>query len=203
MSNEQPLPTPQELLARATRELRAMNEIRSKSQSGGGRSRFPYYCDTAAAEVADIIDSVSAASPPQPFLWHSNSCTSSTLRCKWQQGLRYLIEHMDEDGEYKRLSDQLRIIMVAGVGLRICPIASNLNTRVLTPVDDNWKRDFQEFLARSEANSVFERIVILPPEEHEWLWNLVNGEAAEFLSHNIVPPGQRQTQNIRIQILNI
>lgn len=149
-----------------------------------GKCRYPYFTATAANEIADILDTVIATKQPQ--FWKSAVLQYSTLKAKWYQGLRYLLEHMDEDGEYARLlNDDIGWRPIPGAGIRIFPKSPQAGKSVLQPLDLQWKDDFQDFLNTAQPGSTFERITAVTPEEQQWLMGILNSpDLRPFISHN-------------------
>lgn len=186
--------SPAEVFQQAATQLAAVvGNLNRHNESPSTRSRWPYYTNDAACQVAEAL--VQVCETRQPFLWRSPSANSRSMQIKWRQGLRYLLDHLDEAGDYAKLADQVSTIQMPGAGLRI-QIRRSLPNHTIQRQDDNWREEFQEFLAQSIAGSTFERDMALTPQESAWIIECLD-PVKQFVSHN--QPNERL---LRVTILN-
>jgi hypothetical protein len=145
-----------------------------------GNSRRPYYTETWAKEVADILTAV--ATTGEPKLLPKGDYDITTIKNRWYQGKDYLLEHLDPDKLYAGYNKCVSASIDRKRGVFIAPFkrTNSLGAIKIEP----WKPRFEEFLETAVDGQMFERIGTgLCADDYTYLEDMLSPLADMFVWH--------------------
>lgn len=127
-----------------------------------GRSRYPYYTETYAAEVKATV--LMVLETGEPMLWPADVVTHHTLYAKWKQGSDYLITHEPEFAEV------WRAVVASAIPRQGVKVSPRRGAHVPTAVViREWRPEFLKFLEHARHRDKFERVLHLSDDDIRWI----------------------------------
>lgn len=144
-----------------------------------GRSIYPYYTEQHAQEMAKILEHVTTTGHPKDLYASNNS--AATVKQKVYQAIKYLVEHLDPDGNYARMRS-LCIISNTSRGVRIQPrpekglLSETFN-------DTEWKEKLLDFLTIAKPKQKIEWIGLpLTSADVKWAQDKIRPHEQHFVA---------------------
>lgn len=125
------------------------------------RSNASYYKEKYALELKSVLDAMALDRESREYKYKDSKMTRNSLYIRVNYSLRYLLDFLDPDGTYKKLSEEIKIHRDStGVKLEFinAPGEEFKPTRIL---DAEGKKTFQEilddWLENSPEGAVFQQ----------------------------------------------
>ena len=128
----------------------------AKLSNRRGTSYLPYYTDSCAEECAEILRVVTTTGAPR--LIPSDERSLSTIRNRWYQGLRFLLENLDPDKSFFKMAQNVIVKSIRHKGVLVKPRPECGALRAFMVAD--WKPDLIKFIESARVGQKFERLSI-------------------------------------------
>lgn len=152
-----------------------------KKSTHSGNSVYSYYTEECAVEVKTVIEKL--VSSGRPILLPLGDYSLSSVYNRWNQGKRYLKEHMDPDGKYAAILENIRATRAKSKGVILHLVAAQgAFAAALELQQEDWRPGFRRFIDESEHGDVFERQgIALTAEDIEFCNQALQGVEHMFV----------------------
>ena len=132
-----------------------------------GKTRLPYYTSHHAEWAKEVIEQI--VSSGVPHVLPIGDFTLNTQTVRWHQSTKYLTDHLDDDGEWKKKLDLIVASQSKKRGLLLSPRPESgcLKAYAIKP----WRPDFEKFIEDAEEGDIKEWIGIpFTPEDVKYVY---------------------------------
>lgn len=138
-------------------------EALGRDMAKAAHRKQPFYNEENAAFAKDLLDQLHKREVPIKVL--AKGMSVKTLRLKYYQGKRYLIDNLDPNKYYNSLSNATKCATYRDyIELHIKGEAV-----IITAEQTPWKEELLEFLSSSKSGQKFHKQIIFSLEEMEWI----------------------------------
>lgn len=125
----------------------------------------PYYNKEHALEVKDYLNVLHTNRRSLKIV--SSGLSINTLRLKFYQGKKYLLDNLDPEGKYKNLINRTKCITMADY----LELHIKQDTKVLYAETIEWKPAFLDFIENAQLGTKFPcpDNIMLSNEEVQWI----------------------------------